>query len=107
MASTVRTGSSVLLKVVGLAAILGGVALLGATLIGGSGGGGGGLATFLVLIAGAGLLIVAVGGALLAVGLLLGRTVKRPPAETPSCPEEQQLRDSLEFLASRREQDPR
>ena len=99
MRSTVRTTSSFLLKLVGYAVAIGGVAFGAAALMASAGE----LQVLFAVIAMAGLVIALAGGAFIAVGALLGRGQKKASAPSLS-PEQQQLRDSQEFLDARSEQ---
>lgn len=88
-----------MLRVVGYAAILFGLGLAGTMLMSESGE----LQVLFGLFALVGLLVVLAGGALLAIGTLLGR--RKAKASGPRLtPEQQQLRDAQEFQASRREE---
>ena len=96
----IRSGSSVLLKLVGFAAAIGGIAFGAAALMASAGE----LQILFGVIALGGLVIALMGGALIAIGALLGRG--RGKATVPSLsPEQQQLRDSQDFLAARSRQE--
>lgn len=88
-----------MLRLVGFAALLFGLGLAGAMLMADAGE----LQVLFGLFALGGLLIVGVGGALMALGALLGRgkTKASGPRLTP---EQQQLRDSREFQAHHRDE---
>ncbi|HSV29082.1 MAG TPA: hypothetical protein VLL76_05970 [Candidatus Omnitrophota bacterium] len=91
--SKIRSGSSFLLKLVGYGAALGGLGLGAAALMVDAGE----LQVLFGVIALGGLLIAVAGGVLAALGALPGLGRKRAAAPTLS-PEQQQLRDSQEFL---------
>lgn len=99
MSGAVRGGSSCLLKLVGLAVILGGLSLaLGAMMVESDSS----IQGLMSLFTWAGVLIMVVGGAVLGLGSLLGggggEAARRPPSLSD---EERQLRDSRAFRASR------
>lgn len=96
MSATIRSTSSVLLKLVGYAVAIGGLALGAAALMVD----GAELQVLFGVIAMGGLFIAMAGGVLLALGSLLGRGEKTTPKPALS-PEQQQLRDSKDFLAAR------
>lgn len=95
---SIRSGSSFLLRLVGLAVMLFGLGLAGAMLMVESGE----LQVLFGLFALGGLVIVLVGGALMVLGALLRRKGATRPAPVLT-PEEQQRLDAEEFLASRRD----
>jgi hypothetical protein len=102
MSATVRSASSILLKLVGYAAAVGGLALGAAALMADAGE----LQVYVGVIALGGFLIALVGGAVIAIGALLARGL--PKSAGPSLsPEEQQLRDSQAFLARRSKEERR
>lgn len=97
MSGTLRGGSSCLLKLVGLAVVLGGLSLgAGALMVNADAS----IQMLMGVIALGGLLIAVLGGALLGLGALLGggKMAKQPPQPSP---EERQLRDSRAFQAFR------
>jgi hypothetical protein len=93
----VRSGSSLLLKLVGFGVVLGGLALGAAALMVEADAS---IQVLMGVIALGGLLVALVGGAFMALGALLGRGKSAGARPSPS-PEQQQLRDSREFLATR------
>lgn len=99
MSGAVRDGSSCLLKLVGLAVILGGLSLaLGAMMVDSDAS----IQGLMSLFIWGGVLIVVVGGAVLGLGSLLGGGGKAAERHRPSpSDEERQLRDSRAFQASR------
>ncbi len=97
MSASIRSGSSCLLKLVGLAIILAGVSLGGAALMADADAS---IQVLMGVMALGGLLIALGGGVFLAVGAVVGRRRKAAAPATLS-PEQQQLRDSQEFQATR------
>lgn len=87
-----------MLRVIGIAAIVFGLGLAGATLLVESGE----LQVLFGLFALGGLLVALAGGVLMAIGALLGRGKAKAPGARLT-PEQQQFRDSQEFQASRRD----
>lgn len=96
MGAKIRSGSSFLLKLVGVATVLGGLALGSAALLVEADAS---IQVLMGVIALGGLLIALVGGAFLAIGALVGGGKVTAPQSTLT-PEQQQLRDSQEFLAA-------
>ncbi|OAN48125.1 hypothetical protein A6A04_05050 [Paramagnetospirillum marisnigri] len=82
------------MRLVGLAIVLGGLALGGAALMVDADAS---IQALMGIIALGGLVIALGGGAVMAVGAFLGRG-KPPPTPPALSPEQQQLRDSREFL---------
>lgn len=89
----------VMLRLVGYAAILFGLGMAGTMLMINSGE----LQVLFGVFALVGLVVVLMGGALLAIGALVGRG-KAKPSGPGLTPEQQQLLDAQEFLATRRDQ---
>lgn len=98
--TAIRSGSSFLLKLVGYAVAIGGIAFGAAALMANAGE----LQVLFGVIAMGGLVLALVGGALIAIGALLGRGKGQAAAPSLS-PEQQQLRDSQDFLAARSEKE--
>lgn len=99
MGNGIRAGSSVLLKLVGFGVVLGGLGLGAAALMVDADAS---IQALMGLFALGGLLVALIGGAVMALGALLGRgKAARPSAQLS--PEQQQLRDSREFMAARPE----
>lgn len=90
-----RSGSSFLLRLVGWAAGLGGLGLGAAALMSESGE----LSVLFGVIALGGILIALAGGVLVVLGALLGRGKAKDDGAAIS-PEQRQLQDSKDFLAS-------
>lgn len=101
MSATIRSRSSCLAKLVGLAVILAGLSLGGAALLVDADAS---IQTLMGVIALGGLLIALVGGVFMAIGALLGGRTGKPAATSPLSPEQRQLRDSQDFLASQKDE---
>lgn len=95
MSAAVRSTFSFLLKLVGYAVAIGGLALGAAALMVDAAE----LQVLFGVIAMGGLVIAMAGGLLLALGALLGRG-KTKAAKPSMSPEQQQLRDSQDYLAA-------